>query len=77
MELVGVLMIVAIPACYIGAAYCFIKGIGALLDCLSPEESLDEDSEGDRNVTIHIEITGLPNPPERGQNQPQQPSTRP
>ena len=74
MELVGVLMIVAIPACFIGAAYCFIKGIGALLDSLSPEESLDEDSEGDRDMTIHIEITVLPNPAERDKSQPQQPS---
>ena len=75
MELVGILMIVAIPACFIGAAYCVIKAIGVLLDCLSPEESLDEDTECDRNVTIHIEITGLPNPPEKDQNQPRQPST--
>ena len=75
MELVGVLIIVGSPACIIGAAYCLIKAIGLLLDCLSPEESLDEDTERDRNVTIHIEITGLPNPPERDQDQPRQPST--
>ena len=70
MELVGVLIIVGIPACFIGAAYCLIKAIGILLDCLSPEE----DSEGDRDMTIHIEITVLPNPAERDKSQPQQPS---
>ena len=74
MELVGVLIIVGIPASFIGAAYCLIKAIGVLLDCLSPEESFDEDSEGDRDMTIHIEITVLPNPAERDKSQPQQPS---
>lgn len=62
------------------AAYFVVKWVLLLLlaAIYADKEAREEaDAEDDRSVTVHIEITGLPNPPEKDQNQPRQPSTRP
>ena len=73
MEL-GILMIVIFLACVGGTIYFGIKAILALLDSLAPEPPPDD---GDRDITIHIEITGLPNSAETAQEQPRPTSSAP
>ena len=72
MEL-GILFVLIFIACIGGTFYFGIKCILALLDILSPEEPPDDDL--DRDITIHIEITGLPKPAGSDQEQPRPPST--
>ena len=74
MEL-GILFILIFIACIGGTFYFGIKAIVALLDILSPEEPPDDDS--DRDITIHVEITGLPKLDGPDQEQPRPSSTEP
>ena len=72
----GLLLLIIVAVCVAG--YFAIKWIIILL--LAPffadkEAREAADSEGARDITIHIEITGLPKPAEEAQDQPQQPST--
>ena len=75
MDLVFLLLLI----CAAGgvAVYFVVKWILILLIApLLPEEEArdDVDSSGARDITIRIEITGLPKPAEEAQDQPQ-PST--
>ena len=60
------------------AAYFVVKWVLLLLlAAIHADKEAHENaaSEDDGSLNIHIEITGLPNPAERDQKQPQQPST--
>ena len=75
MDVALLLLLLFVAACV--ACYFVIKWILILL--IAPffpdvEAREDSDSKGARDITIHIEITGLPSAAEKHQDQPHEPS---